>query len=50
MDRAFAAATTATQTALSAKNAAAARKALNEAERLAARRAELAAAQEGTEP
>ena len=50
MDRAFAAATTATQTALSTKNAAAARKALNEAERLAARRAELAAAQEGTEP
>lgn len=43
LDRAFAAAATATETALTAKNAAAARKALNEAERLAARRAELAA-------
>ena len=50
LDRAFAAATTATQAALSAKNAAAARKALNEAERLAARRAELLAAQRSVAP
>ena len=50
LDRSFAAATTATQTALTAKNAAAARKALSEAERLTARRADLLAAQRRVAP
>ncbi len=50
LDRAFVAATTAAQTALTAKNAAAAREALNDAERLSARRAELAAAAGAAEP